>query len=222
MAAKKVGTLIKEARTKEGFTQAQLANKVPGLTAADIGKAERGEKELTQEQLKAIAGALGVTQKSLLDAAKGTSSKPASAKKPASSKPASSGKTASSSGVRLTAAEKNLLTLYRKADEDTKKAAMQLLEKGVEETGNLLTSLLSGGNGNNNNNNQSSGAGSLLGSLLGGGSNQSSGNAGASLLGALLGGGNSSQSSGNAGTNILGSLLGGVLGKREMPEGEEE
>ncbi len=116
MAAKKVGTLIKEARTKEGFTQAQLANKVPGLTAADIGKAERGEKELTQEQLKAIAGALGVTQKSLLDAAKGTSSKPASAKKPASSKPASSGKTASSSGVRLTAAEKNLLTLYRKAD----------------------------------------------------------------------------------------------------------
>ena len=70
--AKKVGTLIKEARTAAGMTQEQLAKKVKGASAADIGKAERGEKDLTQEQLKAIAKATGVTQKSLLDAAKGT------------------------------------------------------------------------------------------------------------------------------------------------------
>ena len=82
--AKKVGTLIKEARTNAGLTQDQLAKKVRGLTASDVSKAERGEKELTQEQLKSIAKATGVTQKSLLDAAKGGSSS-----KPASSRPAS-------------------------------------------------------------------------------------------------------------------------------------
>lgn len=239
MAAKKVGTLIKEARTREGFTQAQLAAKVHGLTAADISKAERGEKELTQEQLKAVAQALGITQKSLLDAAKGASAKPA-AKKPAANKPASS---SSSTGVKLTNDEKKLINLYRKADDDTKKAAAQLLEKGLEETGNLLTNLLGGAQGGNSGNsgsgaggligsllggggNSGSGAGNLIGSLLGGGGNNnqsSSGNAGASLLGALLGGGGNSGSN-NAGANVLGSLLGGVLGKREMPEdgGEKE
>ena len=71
--AKKVGTLIKEARTAAGLTQEQLAKKVAGVSASDISKAERGEKDLTQEQLKAIAKATGVTQKSLLDAAKGGS-----------------------------------------------------------------------------------------------------------------------------------------------------
>lgn len=244
MAAKKVGTLIKEARTREGFTQAQLAAKVHGLTAADISKAERGEKELTQEQLKAVAQALGITQKSLLDAAKGASAKPA-AKKPAANKPAASkpASSSSSTGVKLTNDEKKLINLYRKADDDTKKAAAQLLEKGLEETGNLLTNLLGGAQGGNSGNsgsgaggligsllggggNSGSGAGNLIGSLLGGGGNNnqsSSGNAGASLLGALLGGGGNSGSN-NAGANVLGSLLGGVLGKREMPEdgGEKE
>ena len=61
MAAKKVGVLIKEARTNAGLTQAQLAAKVSGLTASDIGKAERGEKELTDAQLKTIAKVTGVT-----------------------------------------------------------------------------------------------------------------------------------------------------------------
>ena len=39
--AKKVGDLIKEARTAGKLTQAQLAEQVTGLTAADISKAER-------------------------------------------------------------------------------------------------------------------------------------------------------------------------------------
>ena len=43
MATKKVGDLIKEARTGAGLTQAQLAAKVDGVTASDISKAERGE-----------------------------------------------------------------------------------------------------------------------------------------------------------------------------------
>ena len=44
MATKKVGDLIKEARTGAGLTQAELAKKVDGVTASDISKAERGEK----------------------------------------------------------------------------------------------------------------------------------------------------------------------------------
>ena len=46
--ANKVGALIKEARTGAGMTQEQLAKKIEGLSASDISKAERGEKELTQ------------------------------------------------------------------------------------------------------------------------------------------------------------------------------
>ena len=193
MAAKKLGTLIKEARTKKGLTQAQLGSAV-GMSAQEISRAERGEYEPSEAQLKAIAKATGVTQKSLLEAAKGTSAKPAS------SKPAASPK--------LTADEKELLELYRKADEQTKESAKKLLEEGAEQTGGLLANLLGGGGG-----------GSILGSLLGGGSNNSnqnnSGGSG-SLLGSLLGGG-------GGGGSFLSSLLGGVLGgKREMPEGADE
>ena len=43
--ANKIGPLIKEARTGAGLTREQLAKKVDGVTAADISKAERGEKE---------------------------------------------------------------------------------------------------------------------------------------------------------------------------------
>ena len=138
--AKKVGTLIKEARTAAGLTQEQLARKVADCSASDISKAERGEKELTQTQLKAIAKATGVTQKSLLDAAKGTtaakttaakttSAKPSTAKTTAAKKPAA--KTASSTGkssVSVTAAEKKLLELYRAADSETKKATVAILK----------------------------------------------------------------------------------------------
>ena len=198
MAAKKLGTLIKEARTKKGLTQAQLGSAV-GMSAQEISRAERGEYEPSEAQLKAIAKATGVTQKSLLEAAKGTSAKPASSK-PAASKPAASPK--------LTADEKELLELYRKADEQTKESAKKLLEEGAEQTGGLLANLLGGGGGGN-----------ILGSLLGGGSNNSnqnnSGGSG-SLLGSLLGGG-------GGGGSFLSSLLGGVLGgKREMPEGADE
>ena len=70
--AKKVGTLIKEARTAAGFTQEELARKLAGVSASDISKAERGEAELSQANLKKIAKACGVTQASLINAAKGT------------------------------------------------------------------------------------------------------------------------------------------------------
>ena len=205
MSLKKVGTLIKQARTDAGLTQEQLARKVTGCNAADIGKAEKGEKELTQDQLKQIAKATGVTQKSLLDAAKGTT---------ANAKASST----SSSSMSLNATEKKIITLYRKADAKTKKATMELLEEGAEETGNILTSLLGGSGGN---------VGNILGSLLGGSSSgsSSSSSAAGNLLGTLLGGSSSSGSNSSSG-NLLGTLLGGAAsvlgGKREMPEGEEE
>ena len=75
MATKKVGTVIKEARTAAGLTQEQLARKVSGVSAADLGKVERGEADFTQAQLKAVAKALGVTQASLLNAPKNVAAK---------------------------------------------------------------------------------------------------------------------------------------------------
>lgn len=150
-AKKKVGDLIKEARTGAGLSQAALAEKVDGVSASDIGKAERGEKELTQAALKQIAKATGVTQKSLLEAASGASAAKSSggAKKAESSAKktsSSSKKTSSSSGtsVKVTAAEKKLLELYRAADADTKKAAVSLLKGETPEAGDILTSLLGG------------------------------------------------------------------------------
>ena len=177
MAAKKVGALIKEARTAAGMSQETLARKIAGVSASDIGKVERGEKDLTQAQLKEVAKALGVTQKSLLEAPKNvsasaakkassttsakktssSSAKTSSAKKTSSSsaktssgktssskKTSGSSKTSSSSGtsVKLTAAEKKLVELYRAADSDTKKAAVSLLKGETSSAGDILSQLL--------------------------------------------------------------------------------
>ena len=120
--AKKVGELIRKARTDAGLTQEQLAKKVDGVTASDISKAERGEKELSQAALKQIAKATGVTQASLLDAAKASSS----------------GKK-TDSAVQVTAAEKKLLALYRKADAERRKEAIRVLSG---EQGDALSGLL--------------------------------------------------------------------------------
>lgn len=141
MASVKVGTLIKEARTNAGMTQEQLARKISGLSASDISLAERDKLNLTQDQLKQIAKATGVTQTSLINAAKGTSSskKPStssSAKKPSSS--------STSSTLKLTATEKQLVELYRKADAETKKAVMKQLKGEDTMTDALIGSLLSG------------------------------------------------------------------------------
>lgn len=139
--AKKVGTLIKKARTDAGLTQEQLAKKVTGASASDIGKAERGEKELTTDQLKQVAKATGVTQKSLLDAAKGTQTV----------KPASSSSSSSGSSMKLSADEKKLVQLYRKADDDAKQKALKALgDEQEESSGSGLLGSLLGGSGSGN------------------------------------------------------------------------
>ena len=113
--AKRVGTLIRNARLDAGMTQEQLARKVRNCSANDISRAERGEKELTTDQLKQIAKVTGVTQKSLLDAAKGSSSS------------SSSRSGALTTSMKVTATEKRLVELYRAADSDAKKNALKVL-----------------------------------------------------------------------------------------------
>ena len=144
MAAKKLADLLKEARTNAKLSQTALAEKVDGMSAAQIGKAEKGELVPTQAQLKQIAKATGVTQTSLIEA-----SKTASAKKTSSSSTAkkTSSSTKKEEEFKLTATEKNLVELYRKADSDTKKAAVKLLKGEKTELSEMLTQLLGGKNG---------------------------------------------------------------------------
>ena len=131
MATKKVGTLIKEARTNADLTQEQLARRISGLSAADISQAERGLKDLTQDQLKQIAKITGVTQASLINAAKGTSSKKTS-----------SSSSASKTSYMVTAEEKKLIQLYRKADSTTKSSVMNLLNVKANATEMILEGLM--------------------------------------------------------------------------------
>ena len=138
---KKVGKLIKAARTGADMTQEQLARRISGLSASDISLAERGEKELTQAQLKKIATLTGVTQASLIDAAKaesGSAKKTTTAKKTATAKtPASANST-----MKVTSTERKLVEAYRLADSDAKKRAMNIL-KGQED--GVLESILGSG-----------------------------------------------------------------------------
>lgn len=138
---KKVGKLIKAARTGADMTQEQLARRISGVSANDISLAERGEKDLTQAQLKKIATITGVTQASLIDAAKaenGTAKKTTTTTKKTTTPktPANANST-----MKVTSTERKLVEAYRLADSDTKKRAMNLL-KGKEE--GLLGSLLGG------------------------------------------------------------------------------
>ena len=129
MASKKVGTLIKEARTEAGLTQEQLARRISGLSAGDISLAERHQKNLTQDQLKQIATLTGMTQTSLLEAAKGST-----AKKPAGAK----------SSMQVTATERRLVELYRAADTETRKDALKVLRGQDSLAEDILESLLDG------------------------------------------------------------------------------
>ena len=129
MASKKVGTLIKEARTEAGLTQEQLARRISGLSANDISLAERHQKNLTQDQLRQIAKITGVTQTSLLEAAKGST-----AKKPTGAK----------SSMQVTATERRLVELYRAADTETRKDALKVLRGQDSLAEDILESLLDG------------------------------------------------------------------------------
>ena len=191
--SKKLGDIVKKARTEKGFTQAGLAEKVDGLTASDVSKIERGEKEPAQDVLKQMAKVLGVTQKSLLDAAAGagktsaakTASKTGTAAKKTSSAKKTTAVKDTIDTLKLTAAEKKLVQLYRKADSKTKKAAVNLLEgdsNAVELIGALLSAKGSGTSGSSG----SSGTSDLLSTLLSGKTGSSGGASGKDTMNAIM------------------------------------
>lgn len=116
----KTGDAIRAARTGAKLTQAALAQQV-GLSAGDISKAERGELELSQKALKAIAKATGVTQTSLVN---GT----VTPKAPGA--------------LKLTAGETKLIQLYRKATPEQKSDIQRILNGEKTEVEQLVDSLL--------------------------------------------------------------------------------
>ena len=122
----KTGELIRAARTGAKLTQGALA-KAAGISPGNISKAERGELELTQAALKAIAKATGVTQASLLNAEKA---------------PKAAAKAKTSSELKLTAAEKKLIKLYRTATDDQKSDVLRILNGEKTEVEQLVDSLL--------------------------------------------------------------------------------
>ena len=107
------------------MTQQQLA-KAAGLTSAEISKAERGDLDLSQAALKAIAKATGVTQASLLNAEKAR-------KTPEKS---------TSSGLKLNAAEQKLVRLYRSATQDQRSDALRILNGEKTEVEQLVDAML--------------------------------------------------------------------------------
>ncbi len=64
--AKQDGSKIREARTAAGLSQVALAEAAGNVSASNISKAERGIKELTPEQLEAVARVIEVPVESLL------------------------------------------------------------------------------------------------------------------------------------------------------------
>lgn len=147
--AKKVGTLIKEARTEAGFTQEELARKLAGVSASDISKAERGQLELSQANLKKIAKACGVTQASLLNAAKGTSTKKTTTSKKTEKKTekkttTKKTSTAKKTSMQVTATERKLVEAYREATSDNKKRAMKVLKDQYDSLAGSLGDVLGG------------------------------------------------------------------------------
>ena len=97
------------------------------LPKKDISLAERHQKNLTQEQRKQIAKITGVTQTSLLEAARGSTAKKTSGSK---------------SSMQVTAAERKLVELYRAADADTRKDALKVLKGQDSLTEDILESLM--------------------------------------------------------------------------------
>ncbi len=123
----KTGEAIRAARTGAKLTQAALAKAV-GLTPGEIGKAERGELELSKEALKAVAKAAGVTQASLLNAEQAPKAEKAPKKE--------------SGPLKLTAAETKLIKLYRKATPEQKSDINRILNGEKTEVEQLVDALL--------------------------------------------------------------------------------
>jgi len=127
------------------MSQTKLAEAVEGVSVSDISKAERGQKELTPEQLRAIAEATGVAPESLTGAAEMVPVEDASPDKIAEVPVETNKATASDTQitVTLTSAEKELLDSYKAADVWKQKAVLFLL-KGEKPQMQEIMALLAG------------------------------------------------------------------------------
>jgi len=131
--ANKVGPLIKEARTNAGLSQDALAKMIDGLSASDVGKAERGEKELSQDILKQIAKATGVTQKSLVEAAKASTYSTGSSKSSAKSSSKSSSTAAKTSSTSSKSSSKSSSTSSKSSSKSSSSSSKSSAKAKEEE-----------------------------------------------------------------------------------------
>ena len=117
---------IKEARNAAGMSQKELAAAVPGVSATDISKAERGLIELSPEQLQAIAAATGARP----NAAEAVQA-PAEKETPADLQKNDIKETPSNAQITvvLNAAEKELLDLYKASDPITQTIIFYVLKR---------------------------------------------------------------------------------------------
>ena len=135
-----IGVRIRAARKAAGLSQENLAKAVEGVSAYAISKAERGEKEFTPEQLKAVAQALGVSSEALLEGAEAeNAAAPSSAQERVAP-------------VNLTPEERELLAAYRAANADTQKAAVSALKGEKPQIPNIMdvfSGMMGGAGGGN-------------------------------------------------------------------------
>ena len=117
--AEQIGAQIKEARLAAGMTQKEVAEEV-GLSAKAISEAERGLRELTDEQLEAIAKA--TKAESLMGEAKETSA---------------------DDTAELVIDEKEILDLIKAAPPAAKGAVLSVL-KGDDDPVSAVTGVLGG------------------------------------------------------------------------------
>ena len=115
-----IGASIKEARTAAGMTQKQLAESVDGLSATAVSEAERGLRELSDEQIAAIAEATG--SESLLAQVKDVPAEEPDA---------------------LVIDEKEVLELINAAPPEAKRAVLSVL-KGDKDPVTAITGMLDG------------------------------------------------------------------------------
>ena len=118
--AEQIGARIKEARLAAGMTQKELAEAVDGLSAQAISEAERGKRELTDEQLKAIAEVTGA--ESLLGEANEAPAEESDA---------------------VVIDEKEILELINAAPPEAKRAVLSVL-KGDDDPVSAITGMLGG------------------------------------------------------------------------------
>lgn len=150
-----IGVKIKAARNNAGMSQAKLAEAVDGVSVSDISKAERGLKDLTPEQLRAIELATGAASGSLSDTAEMVSVPIEDAAEIKAEVPAEIKEEAARDAqitVTLTSAEKELLDSFKAAAVWKQKIVLFLL-KGekpqMPEIMTMLAGMMAQGNGEN-------------------------------------------------------------------------